>query len=137
MKVLKMGQDNIFETFNNGLVIFPSKNIDVSALPWYEHPAFKGVYLKDLVRGDDTKGAFSCHVVKIKKGSEVGEHSHSSQWEFNEALEGNGTFVIHGEGICLQSWLFLCDTTGHIPHRISPRRGPIHTGKIRTGAPVN
>jgi quercetin dioxygenase-like cupin family protein len=97
MKVLKMGQNKTFELFNGGLIVFPSKNVDVSALPWYEHPAFKGVYLKDLVKGADTKGAFSCHIVKVKKGSEVGEHSHETQWEFNEALEGNGTFVIHGK----------------------------------------
>lgn len=39
----------------------------------------------------------SCHIVKINKGSVVGEHSHGTQWEFNEALEGNGSFVIQGK----------------------------------------
>ena len=92
-----MGQNKAFEMFNDGMVIFPGKSIDVSALPWIEHPAFKGVYLKNLVTGSETKGAFSCHMVKIKKGCEVGLHSHDTQWEFNEALEGSGTFVIQGK----------------------------------------
>lgn len=113
-----MGQDKVFETFNSGMIIFPSKNIDVSALPWYEHPAFKGVYLKDLVKGADTRGAFSCHIVKIKKGSEVGEHSHDKQWEFNEALEGNGTFMIHGKEFACKAGFSYATPPG-ISHIVS------------------
>lgn len=92
-----MSQDKVLELFNNGKVIFPGDDVDVAKLPWLEHPVFKGVFLKNLVNASDTKGAFSCHIVKVLKGSEVGEHSHKSEWEFNEALKGVGSFVINGK----------------------------------------
>lgn len=93
-----MGQDNVVEWFDSGKVVFPRADVvDASKLPWYEHPAFKGVFLKDLVSAKDTRGTFSCHIVKISKCCKVGEHSHGSQWEFNEALQGRGTFTIQGK----------------------------------------
>jgi quercetin dioxygenase-like cupin family protein len=113
-----MVQDKVFEMFNNGLVVFPSRSTDVSALPWYEHPAFKGVYLKDLVKGSETNGAFSCHMVKIKKGCEVGEHSHDKQWEFNEALEGTGTFVIQGKEMACKAGFSYATPPG-VSHIVS------------------
>ncbi|MCD1293639.1 cupin domain-containing protein [Methanocella sp. CWC-04] len=92
-----MGQKNAIELFSSGSIIFPGKYVDAAKLPWYEHPAFMGVFLKDLVTAADTRGAFSCHIVKIKKGFDVGEHSHNAEWEFNETLEGTGFFVINGK----------------------------------------
>lgn len=75
----------------------PGKEIDAAKLPWYEHPAFKGVFLKDLLTGKETNGTFSCHVVRIKKAFEVGEHNHKAEWEFNEVLKGSGYMVIDGK----------------------------------------
>jgi quercetin dioxygenase-like cupin family protein len=89
--VEKMGN---FDLFDKGAIIFPEKEVDAKDLAWYEHPSFKGVYLKDLVRGSDTGGQFSCHIVRIEKGYEVGNHSHDIQWEFNEAIGGNGVFIL-------------------------------------------
>ncbi len=68
-----MSKNNVVELFADGKIVYPGKEIDAAKLPWYEHPAYKGVFLKDLVTGADTKGAFSCHLVKVKKGFEVGE----------------------------------------------------------------
>jgi quercetin dioxygenase-like cupin family protein len=92
-----MCHNNIVELFTSGKVIIPGKDIDETKLPWYEHPGFKGVFLKDLVTAEDTKGAFSCHIVKVEKGFDVGEHYHNAEWEFNEILEGSGSFVINGK----------------------------------------
>ncbi len=84
-------------SYLQGKIVIPEKDVDVAKLPWYEHPGFKGVFLKNLVTAEDTNGAFSCHVVKVKKGFDVGEHYHNAEWEFNEVLEGSGTFIINGK----------------------------------------
>jgi quercetin dioxygenase-like cupin family protein len=87
-----MKQGDILMAFENGNIVFPDKEIDAAALPWKPNPAFKGVFGKELVSAADTNGAFSCLLVKIEKGGEVSEHSHDTQWEYNEVLEGRGTF---------------------------------------------
>jgi quercetin dioxygenase-like cupin family protein len=113
-----MGQDKVMELFDNGKVIFPGRDLDVAKLPWYEHPAFKGVFLKNLVTAADTKGAFSCHIVKIRKGSVVAEHSHNSEWEFNEALEGIGSFIINGKNYVCKPGISYATPPG-MPHIVS------------------
>lgn len=92
-----MGKDNVVELSANGKIIFPERYVDAAKSPWYEHPAFKGVFLKDFITAADTKGAFSCHVVKIMKGFQVGEHSHNTEWEFNESLSGRGSLILNGK----------------------------------------
>jgi len=89
-----MKKTGITDLFNEAKIIYPEKEIDAKEAAWYEHPAFKGVFLKDLVQGKDTEGQFSCHMVKIEKGCEVGSHSHDVQWEFNEAIDGTGVFIL-------------------------------------------
>lgn len=89
-----MEKNEITNLFNEAKIIYPEKEIDAKDATWYEHPDFKGVFLKDLVPGKDTGGQFSCHIVKIEKGYEVGNHSHNVQWEFNEAIDGNGIFIL-------------------------------------------
>ncbi|HEY3272872.1 MAG TPA: cupin domain-containing protein [Methanocella sp.] len=92
-----MCDNNVVELFADGMIVIPGKEIDAAKLPWYEHPTFRGVFLKDLVTAGATKGAFSCHVVRIKKGFEAGEHDHRAEWEFNEVLKGSGSMVIDGK----------------------------------------
>lgn len=77
----------------------PNKVVELfnSGSPWQKHPAFGGVFLKELVAAADTKGEFNCFIVKIEKGAEVGEHVHDTQWEFNEALEGSGIVKMEGK----------------------------------------
>ncbi|MDE4908582.1 cupin domain-containing protein [Methanogenium marinum] len=94
-----MERTQIVKQFDEGTIISPQTEIQSGSLEWYEHPAFKGVYLKDLIPGSDTNGQFSCHIVRIEKGCEVGDHSHETQWEFNESLQGNGVFVLGGKRI--------------------------------------
>jgi len=113
-----MIQNTIPELFSDGKVVFPGKTIDAAMLPWYEHPAFKGVLLKDLVTAVDTNGAFSCHVVKISKGFEVGEHNHNAEWEFNEAVEGCGPLILDGVTHSCRPG-FTCVTPPGVPHIVS------------------
>lgn len=87
-----MKQGDIFKSFDSGKIVFPDKEIDAAALPWKPNPVFKGVFGKELVSADDTNGEFNCLLIKIEKGGEVSEHSHGTQWEYNEVLEGCGTF---------------------------------------------
>lgn len=89
-----MVETGITGLFEESKIIYPAREVDAKETKWYEHPAFKGVFLKDLVRRVDTGCQFSCHIVKIEKGCEVGSHSHEIQWEFNEAIEGNGIFIL-------------------------------------------
>lgn len=98
-----MKETGIIDLFNEAKIIYPEKEVDAEENSWYRHPAFKGVSLKDLVMGTDTEGLFSCHIVKIEKGCEVGNHSHNVQWEFNEAIGGNGIFVLGDKEILFSS----------------------------------
>lgn len=87
-----MEQGDIFKAFDHGRIAFPDREIDAATLPWRPNPTFKGVFGKELVSAADTNGAFSCLLIKIEKGGEVSEHSHGTQWEYNEVLGGHGTF---------------------------------------------
>lgn len=82
------------ELFNDAKIIYPEKEAEAKDAKWYEHPAFKGVFLKDLVTAEDTNGQFSCHIVKVNAGCEVGSHLHEFQWELNETIAGNGIFIL-------------------------------------------
>jgi quercetin dioxygenase-like cupin family protein len=73
-----------------GTIISLQKKAFSKDLPWNAHPSFKGVYLKHLVIADDTDGKFSCHLVKVEAGHEIGAHIHAGKWELHEVLEGNG-----------------------------------------------
>jgi mannose-6-phosphate isomerase-like protein (cupin superfamily) len=113
-----MCNDNIVELFADSRIVYPGKEIDAAKLPWYEHPAFKGVFLKDLVTGADTKGTFSCHVVLVKKGFEVGMHDHKAEWEFNEVIKGAGYMVIDGKKVACRPGFSYVTPPG-IAHDVS------------------
>lgn len=80
--------------FDQGMVVFPDHQEDINKKSWYTPPGWVGVSLKDIITGKDTDGAFSYHLVRIAKRSEVPSHAHDTQWEWNVILNGNGSFVI-------------------------------------------
>ena len=82
--------NEIVKKIDEGKVIYLEKEIDAKELDWNEHPAFKGVFLKHLVKGGDTENKFSCHLVKVESGCEIGEHVHEEQWELHEIVAGSG-----------------------------------------------
>jgi len=89
-----MNHKNTRDMFDKGIVFFSDIEIESDKKEWYEHPACKGVFLKDLVTGEDTGGEFSYHLVRVEKNSEVMDHDHETQWEFNRIIGGKGVFLI-------------------------------------------
>ena len=85
--------NEVFAAFEAGKYIIPEREKDCSALPWNNHPKFKGVALKHLVTGGDSGGLFSYHLVRIEPNEAIGEHIHDPQLETHE--------VVAGSGVCL------------------------------------
>lgn len=89
--------------FNKGILHINGKCIEIEKLDWNEHPAFKGVFLKHLIKGEDTNNQLSCHLVKINANCEIGLHNHVGKTELHEVIEGNGQCSIEKETINYQS----------------------------------
>ncbi len=94
-----MEQHDISELFEQGAVLFPGLEVRAIEKPWYSHPAWNGVFLKDLVTAKETGGAFSYHLVRVSRNCEVADHDHESQWEWNVVLAGTGAFLVDGREI--------------------------------------
>lgn len=103
----------IVKKLDEGKVVCLEKETDVKELDWNAHSAFKGVFLKHLVKGEDTDGKFSCHLVKIESGCEIGEHIHEKQWELHEILDGAGRGMLSDKEITYQQGVSVV-----IPNRV-------------------
>ena len=75
----------------NGTVHYSDRSENISDTAWGEHPHFKGVHLKLMIKGADTSGLFSSHLVKIDPDCTLETHCHESQLELHEVIEGEGT----------------------------------------------
>ncbi len=83
---------------DEGKIIYTGCEVDVKSIEWNPHPAFIGVFLKHLVKGELTGNKFSCHLVKVNSGCEIGEHVHEDKWELHEVIGGAGKgFLIDKE----------------------------------------
>lgn len=71
-----------------GYVFSSQQNVEANTVPWNKHATCPGVYLKHLVKGDQTEGKFSCHLVKVEAGCEISEHIHANNWEIHEIVSG-------------------------------------------------
>lgn len=95
----------LMELVGQSKVITGGATIDMETFPWNNHPSFNGVALKHLITGKDTAGMFSCHVVRIQAGCEIGTHIHEGKWELHEVVKGEGHCLLnkdkvaYGEGI--------------------------------------
>lgn len=89
----------VMEQICQGKVVVGTQTRDVESLPWNNHPAFSGVALKHLVTGKDTDGKFSCHVVRIDTGCEIGTHNHEGKWELHEVVKGRGYCLLENNKI--------------------------------------
>lgn len=74
----------------NGTVHYTDRSENFSDVEWAKHPKFKGVYLKHMIRGADTGGLFSSHLVKIAPNCCLESHCHENQLELHEVAEGDG-----------------------------------------------
>lgn len=94
-----MEQDDISEPFKQGSLLLPGIEVRAMEKPWYSHPAWDGVFLKDLVTANETGGAFSYHLVRVEPNGEVADHDHETQWEWNVVLAGSGSFLVDGAAV--------------------------------------
>jgi mannose-6-phosphate isomerase-like protein (cupin superfamily) len=78
----------------NGSITYPDRDDQAADIQWNEHPKFKGVFLKHLIKGVDTSGLLSCHLVQIGPNAVLEEHIHEDQWELHEVIEGEGSFIL-------------------------------------------
>jgi quercetin dioxygenase-like cupin family protein len=78
----------------NGTTTYLDREDAAGEIPWNQHPKFKGVYLKHLIKGADTEGKLSCHMVRIDPDAILEEHIHENQWELHEVIAGEGKFVL-------------------------------------------
>jgi len=84
----------IVKKVDEGKIVYLEKEMDAKDLDWSTHPTFKGVFLKHLVKGESTNDKFSCHLVKIESGCEIGEHIHEDKWELHEIIDGIGKGIL-------------------------------------------
>lgn len=91
--------NTLFSAFAAGSVAKQNSHTDAAELDWNPHPAFEGVSLKHLIRGADTNGSFSAHLVRLEPGAEIGDHVHETQWELHEVAGGSGYCVLEGRRI--------------------------------------
>jgi len=97
-----MENQNIVRLMEEGAAFFPAEKAG-RRTAWYSNPAWTGVSLADLAPGADTQGSFTSHLVRVRKGCEVPDHLHESQWEWNAILDGHGMMVLDGREIPFKS----------------------------------
>lgn len=78
----------------NGSTTYMDRDEERERILWNEHPKFRGVFLKNIIKGADTGGMLSSHIVKIDPKAVLEEHIHENQWELHEVIEGEGSFVL-------------------------------------------
>lgn len=81
----------------NGSTTYMDRDEATEEIPWNEHPKFKGVFLKHIIKGIDTDGMLSCHMVRIDPNAILEDHIHDNQWELHEVIEGEGKFVLESK----------------------------------------
>jgi len=90
-----MKTQTIAANIDSGTIYYANRSKKSAELQWAEHPNFKGVYLKHLIKGGDTDGHFSSHLVKIDPNCCLETHCHENQLELHEIIEGEGIFHLN------------------------------------------
>lgn len=89
----------VFAQFSQGRLFANDNDRELGSLPWNEHPKFKGVFLKDLLKRDETADLFSLHLVRLEAEKEIGLHRHADSLELHEVLGGSGYCEVEGRRI--------------------------------------
>jgi quercetin dioxygenase-like cupin family protein len=109
--------DNPVKPGDLGKVLMSGGSIEVADLPWNAHAKFPGVALKHLITGQDTQGAFSCHIVRVSKGCEIGDHIHEGKWELHEVVSGQGTCLMWQQELAYHAGVSV-PVPPDTPHRV-------------------
>ncbi|MCL1980387.1 MAG: cupin domain-containing protein [Proteobacteria bacterium] len=80
-----------FASFDQGMILHDSECTPAASLNWNKHPTFAGVFLKNLLTGEASGGALSCHLVRIEPHMAIGRHTHPDSLELHEVMAGSGT----------------------------------------------
>lgn len=97
--------DKISYYFENGVVQRLTGSAGIDKIAWSEHQMFKGVFLKHIVKGEDTGGSLSCHLVKINPYDLLDTHIHDGKLEIHQVLEGQGTAQVGSRSMEYQAGL--------------------------------
>ena len=113
-----MDYKNLFEKFNEGgKLLLPDATITFDAIPWSEHPTFKGVELKHIITSERTDGQFSYHLVRIAPNKKIGNHIHEKQLETHEVISGTGVCVNDGVELTYETGVISIFPIG-VPHEV-------------------
>jgi quercetin dioxygenase-like cupin family protein len=116
--IRKMGISNeIVKSVEEGKIVFLERDVDAKYLVWNVHSTFKGVFLKHLVTGESTDGKFSCHLVRVESGCEIGEHIHEGKWELHEIIGGLGRVIFADKEIVYEPGVSAVIPEG-VKHRV-------------------
>lgn len=86
-------ENSMFINFANGRLTAEGNSVAFQDLPWNEHKNFKGVFLKNIVTPEHTKGLFTCHLVRIEPGMCINMHKHPTSIELHEIIMGSGKCI--------------------------------------------
>jgi quercetin dioxygenase-like cupin family protein len=92
-----MDPQEISACLADGSITYAGREDQAKNIAWNEHPKFPGVFLKHLIKGVDTDGRLSCHLVKINPHAVLAEHMHENQWELHEVIAGEGKFLLNSQ----------------------------------------
>lgn len=113
------------EKIIKGKMVYLDRELHVKNLEWNPHAAFKGVFLKHLIKGDSSDGKFSYHLVKIAEGFEIGDHIHEGKWELHEVVGGVGSGVMAGKEIVYEPGVTVV-VPDSVVHRITAGKGDLY-----------
>jgi len=103
--------EKVMETadfFEQGIVIADGTMCDTGNINWKIHPSFQGVFMKTVLRGCDTGGRLSCHMIKIEPGREIGIHAHDGRMELHEVIAGCGKCTIGDKMVAYRPGVISC-----------------------------
>lgn len=85
--------NSIFDAFAHGRIFCGRESVPAESLGWSEHGDFAGVFLKNMLVGEQTDGLVSCHLVRIDPNKAIGLHSHADSIELHEVIAGGGACI--------------------------------------------
>ena len=92
-----MKTEILFEKFEKGRLFSDKQEVSFESIEWQESPTAQGVFLKHLVKKEQTEGLFSYHLVKILPHGKIPVHFHAHQLETHEVIAGTGVCICNGE----------------------------------------
>lgn len=104
---------------------FDREDLTVQDLAWQPHAKFKGVFQKNLVKGENSGGKFSCHLIKIGDGCEIGNHIHEGNWELHEVVGGTGLGYMAGREIVYEPGVTVV-VPESVEHKIVADKGDVY-----------